>query len=75
MAETHEIYSTTLEDGSTISVSIDSPRFCVGAPTKEEALRKAERALIYFHSVEQKPQARATPRILSPSYEREAVCA
>jgi hypothetical protein len=48
---TYNIFSASTDDGSWIAVSIDQPRFCVGAPTKEEALAKADRAKKYFESV------------------------
>lgn len=73
---THGIFSAIIEDGSVIAVSIDRPRFCVGAPTKEEALSKADRALKYFDSVSQTFHAPVKQtKVTTPSFKEEALCA
>ena len=72
----HRIFYATLDDGSVIAVSIDSPRFCVGAPTKEEALAKADRAIKYFHSAEGKARPKLRkPRVIKPAFQEESLCA
>ncbi len=45
----HAIFITKQADNLFLAASIDSPRFCVGAATKSEAVDKAQRALDYFH--------------------------
>jgi hypothetical protein len=72
----HRIFYATLDDGSVIAVSIDSPRFCVGAPTKDEAFAKADRAIKYSHSVEGKYSTRSRqPRVIKPAFQEEELCA
>jgi predicted RNase H-like HicB family nuclease len=73
----HRIFSTALEDGSFIAASVDSPRFCVGAATEEEAFEKATRALSYYESVKKtlRTPKRAEVRVISPSFREEALCA
>ena len=72
MTVTHRIFYTEAEDGNILAVHIDSPRFCVAAPTKDEAFSKASRALDYYDSV--KIVARKAPpketRVISPTYHR-----
>jgi hypothetical protein len=77
MTDSYRIFHTKLEDGSVIAVSIDTPRFCVGAQTEEEALSKAKRALAYFESVRDslRTPARKETRVISPSFKEEALCA
>jgi hypothetical protein len=75
-SEAHRIFYATLDDGSVIAVSIDSPRFCVGAPTKEEAFAKADRAIKYFHSAEDKSHLRQREsRVVRPAFQEESLCA
>ena len=73
----HTIFITQIEDGSFLAASIDSPRFCVGAPTERGAFEKAQRALAYYDGVEDKlrnikPQE---TRVISPVYKEKELCA
>jgi hypothetical protein len=74
---THTVFYRKLEDGSFIVASIDSPRFCVGASNKEEAIAKAKRALEYYDSVAAslKPPERKPQRVINPSFERAEIYA
>ncbi len=76
MNDTHRIFSASIEGGIVIAASVDSPRFCVGAPTAEEATAKAARALTYYNSVRKtlRTTARET-RVVSPSFRIEELCA
>lgn len=64
---------THLEDEWLI-VSTETPRFCLSAPTEEEAIEKAKRAIAYHRSLTSTamvaPPVR-TQRIVTPVYERE----
>lgn len=78
MTHSTEIFVTQDGDGNFLAAHIDSPRFCVAAPTKIEALRKAERAITYFNEVSPTAAATAKPRstrIVSPVFVPERVCA
>jgi hypothetical protein len=77
MTDSHRIFHTELDDGSIIAVSIDSPRFCVGAQTKDEVLSKATRALAYFDSIRNRLRtpSREETRVISPSFKEEQLCA
>ena len=70
MSNKHRIFTTLLEDGSFIAASVDSPRFCVGALTKEEAIEKAARALSYYESAKEKLRtpAREEVRVIRPAF-------
>lgn len=70
---THRIFYTELEDGNILAVSVDSPRFGVSAPTKEEAFAKAERALDYYDSVKRglKTAPKREVRVFRPSFQQE----
>lgn len=73
----HTIFFTTAEDGTFLVASIDSPRFCVGAATEQEAFGKAKRALEYYDSVKDKIRSispRET-RVISPVYQEKELCA
>jgi predicted RNase H-like HicB family nuclease len=72
------IYLCRQEDGTFLAASIDSPRFCVGSATEDEALEKAQRALDYYLGA--KSAVRSIPaketRVISPAFEeRELVTA
>lgn len=73
----HTIFFTTAEDGTFLVASIDTPRFCVGGATEQEAFGKAKRALDYYHSVKDKSltiSPRET-RVISPVYQEKELCA
>jgi predicted RNase H-like HicB family nuclease len=73
-----EIFLTKGDDGNFLAASIDSPRFCVSAPTRVEAIKKAERALAYFHEASRDAAASVKPRstrVISPVFVPEKVCA
>jgi predicted RNase H-like HicB family nuclease len=73
-----EIFLTKTDDGSFLAASIDSPRFCVSAPTRAEAVQKAERARAYFLEASSEAAASVKPRsirVISPVFVPEKVCA
>ena len=73
----HTIFFTATEDGTFLVDSIDTPRFCVGGATEQEAFEKAQRALDYYHSVKDKIH-RISPRetrVISPVYQEKELCA
>jgi predicted RNase H-like HicB family nuclease len=73
----HTVYYTTAEDGTFLVASIDTPRFCVGGATEQEAFEKAKRAIEYYDSV--KDKFRSIPpretRVISPFYQEKELCA
>ena len=77
MKHSTRIFYTEIEDGTFVAVSIDSPRFCVGAKTAEEALAKAHRALAYYNSAHRDLQTspRRETRVVSPSFRQELLYA
>jgi hypothetical protein len=77
MKHSTRIFYTEIEDGTFVAVSIDSPRFCVGAKTAEEALAKAHRALAYYNSAHRNLQTspRRETRVVSPSFRQELLYA
>jgi hypothetical protein len=73
----HTVYYTTAENGIFLVTSIDTPRFCVGGATEQEAFGKAKRALEYYDSVKDKFRSispRET-RVISPFYQEKELCA
>lgn len=63
-------------DGAYLIASSDSPRFCFKAPTEQEAVSKALKALRYF--AEAKKTVSRSPRetrVISPIYAEVELCA
>ena len=78
MTKGHNVFHTKLEDGTFLAASFDSPRFCVGAPTLDEALAKADRAFSYYHSISTKDRSHKPleTRVITPFFQlREMECA
>lgn len=78
MANTpRRIYFSEQDDGTVLAASIDSPRFCVGASTEEEALAKARRAVAYYNDVLGKVSKRAKKetRVIRPLFQERELCA
>ena len=76
MDRTTAIFISRQPDGTFLAASIDSPRFCVGGATEDEAFTKAQRALAYYRSVEGKI-VYAEPRVtsvVSPVYRERELC-
>jgi predicted RNase H-like HicB family nuclease len=74
----HVIFITRVEGGSYLAASIDTPRFCVGGTTRQNAYDKAQHALEYYHKVKDKVIRSVAPRetrVLSPVFEQEELCA
>jgi hypothetical protein len=72
----HTIWLTAGDDGSVLAASVDSPRFCVGGATAEEAYEKARRALEYFRKTQGKVKvAPRETRVISPVFEQKELCA
>jgi hypothetical protein len=73
----HTIFFTTAEDGTFLAASIDSPRFCVGAATEQEAFEKAVCALEYYNRVKDNIRhiALRETRVISPIYQEKELCA
>jgi hypothetical protein len=44
-------FFTRAMNGLYLTASIDKPRFCVGAKTKQESIAKAIRAIIYHKNI------------------------
>ena len=76
-SSSHTIFFTAAEDGTFLVASIDTPRFCVGGATEQEAFEKAQRPLDYYHSVKDKSHSvypRET-RVVIPVYQEKELCA
>jgi hypothetical protein len=70
-------YSRLGDGGEYLAASIGVPRFCVAAPTREEAKAKAERAIEYYHQAKGsalRVAPRAT-RVITPAFELEELSA
>lgn len=76
MTTDHPIYVAKLGDGTFIAVSIDSPRFCVGAESDRSVRAKAKAAIEFFDSApKQAPDHRVNHDVVKPVYEKELLCA
>ena len=68
---TSTIFYAKQEDDSFLAVSIDTPRFCVGGKTLEEAEARAQHAVKFYNENKHKVldlKARET-RVVTPAYE------
>jgi hypothetical protein len=66
----HPIFVTKQNDDLFLAVSVDSPRFCVGATTPVEAHAKAQKALNYFLGVNERIAKPKEVLVISPVYEK-----
>lgn len=74
----HRVFVTLVGDDTWLAASVDSPRFCVGASSREEAFERAARALRYFAEVKDRLHVGARPVetcVISPFFEEKELCA
>ena len=77
MKQKHRLFITHDEAYGFLAVSVDTPRFCVSAQTREDVRAKAIRALEFYseHEADFVPVERNNTPANNNTYEEESVSA